>query len=252
MTAISDPLMQLLLSIADDKLVLGHRNSDWTGLAPILEEDIAFSSIAQDEMAHAQALYRLVGARVGRTEDQLAFGRRVDEYRCSAIVEVDDDFDWAKAIVRQFFCDSFDELRLRRLAASSDAELAALGARIAAEEAVHVVHSRGWLERLGRTASVHERLQDAIDELAPLAATMLETVEGEETLGGVYPPLEGGSLTETWNGNLAAVAGRSTLRIPVMSAPATPGGRRGAHLDALGDLAKEMTEVFSIEPEAAW
>lgn len=254
MHSIDDPIIQLLLSIADDKLILGHRHSDWTGLAPILEEDIAFSSIAQDEMAHAQALYRLAGTRVGRGEDQLAFGRSANEYRCAPIVEVDDEFDWARAIARQFFCDTYDDLRLRRLAASNDAEIAALASRIAAEEAVHVRHSCGWVERLGRIESVRARMQDAIDALAPHAAALLEASAGEDGLAesGAYPALESGSMHDTWNATLAAVAQRSGLSIPVMTAPTTPSGRRGTHLPALAELLDEMTEVFRIEPEAAW
>jgi len=105
-------VVELLLATADDKLVLGHANSDWTGLAPILEEDIAFSSLAQDEIAHAQALYQLAGPLCGRSADTLAFGRRPDEYRCATIVEGPDGFDWAVAITRQLLCDNFDWCRL--------------------------------------------------------------------------------------------------------------------------------------------
>ena len=76
----------LLLSLADDKLMLGHANSDWTGLGPMLEEDIASSSIAQDEIAHAQALYEVAGELSGQRADDLAFGRAPDAYRCAAIV----------------------------------------------------------------------------------------------------------------------------------------------------------------------
>ena len=87
------PLVELLLSVADDKLMIGHRNSDWTGLGPILEEDIAFSSLAQDEIAHAQVLYGLASEIDGRSADSLAFGRGPDEYRCAQLVELPDDFD---------------------------------------------------------------------------------------------------------------------------------------------------------------
>ena len=78
---IKPSLAELLLALADDKLVLGHRNSEWTGLGPILEEDIAFSALAQDEIAHAQAVYELVGPLVGKSADELAFGREPAEYR---------------------------------------------------------------------------------------------------------------------------------------------------------------------------
>ncbi|HLJ93659.1 MAG TPA: Phenylacetic acid catabolic protein, partial [Gemmataceae bacterium] len=97
------PLVELLLSVADDKFMLGHRNADWTGLAPILEEDIAFSALAQDEIAHASALYEMVAQLQDTKPDRLAFGRRPEEYRCAAIVELSDGFDWAKALCRNFF-----------------------------------------------------------------------------------------------------------------------------------------------------
>src|SRR5688572_15539934 len=147
---LKQPLAHLLLALADDKLILGHRNSDWTGLGPILEEDIAFSHMAQDEMAHAQALYQFIGPLVGKSADELAFGRASNEYRCAHIVEVPDEFDWATALARKFFCDHFDMLRLQRLSNSSHKLLADLSRRIAAEEQLHVEHVDRWMVRLGR------------------------------------------------------------------------------------------------------
>src|SRR5688572_30079963 len=105
---LKQPLADLLLSVADDKFILGHRNADWTGLAPILEEDIAFSALAQDEIAHAAALYEMVAQLRGTTADRLAYGRKPDEYRCCALVELSDAFNWATALCRNFFCDHFD------------------------------------------------------------------------------------------------------------------------------------------------
>src|SRR5574337_462646 len=127
-------LQELLLSVADDKFLLGHRNADWTGLAPILEEDIAFSALAQDDLAHAQALYELVTELTGDEPNRLAYGRRPEEYRCAALVECEDDFDWAVALVRQFFCGHFDLLRLTRLANSCYKPLRVLAGRLLAEE----------------------------------------------------------------------------------------------------------------------
>src|SRR5215510_222272 len=101
---LKEPLAQLLLSVADDKLILGHRNADWTGLAPILEEDIAFSSLAQDDLAHAMALYELIADLTGSDANRVAFGRSLAEYRCCELVELHDEFDWSIAIVRQFLC----------------------------------------------------------------------------------------------------------------------------------------------------
>ena len=165
---LKQPAAELLLSVADDKFMLGHRNADWTGLAPILEEDIAFSALSQDEIAHASALYEMVAQLQGTKADRLAFGRRPDEYRCAQIVELSDEFDWAKALCRNFFCDHFDSLRLGRLAQSRYTALAQLAGRLAAEEHIHVEHVDSWMGRLGRGgAEAHGRLQAALDALAP-------------------------------------------------------------------------------------
>ena len=92
---------QLLLEIADDELILGWRDSEWTGIAPLLEEDVAFSSIAQNEIGHARALYELVARERGTTADELAFDRPPDEYRCAQIVELR-LLDWAQTIARHY------------------------------------------------------------------------------------------------------------------------------------------------------
>src|SRR5437016_3298169 len=186
-----DPFVQLLLSIADDKFILGHRNADWTGLAPILEEDIAFSSLAQDEISHATVLYQMAAGLLGTTADKLAYGRKPEEYRCAQLIELTDDFDWAVAVCRNFFCDHFDWLRLGRLAESSYTPLAQLAARLAPEEEIHVHHVNTLLKRLGRgTPEAHDRMQSALDKLSSLAIGLVEPTSGIELLEaqGIYPP----------------------------------------------------------------
>ncbi|MCP3905213.1 MAG: phenylacetate-CoA oxygenase subunit PaaC [Planctomycetes bacterium] len=252
---LSPVLGDLLLAIADDKLLLGHRNSDWTGLAPMLEEDIAFSSLAQDEIAHAQVLYEMAGELLGRDANALAFGRGVDEYRSSAVVEIPDQFDWAMAIVRQLFCDHFDVLRLDRLARSAWAPLAALGARLAAEERIHVAHVDDWVVRLGKgTDESKARLADALEKLAPEAVSLLEPVAGEDELvaAGLYPEPGGTSMRERWTAGLAAELNAAGLELSLPADLDGPGGRRGHHTTHLPELLDEMCEVYRIEPTAAW
>ena len=111
---------ELLLPIADDELVLGWRNSEWTGIAPFLEEDVAFSSIAQNEIGHARALYQLVAEELGATADEIAFDRKPEEYRCSAFVELRFVPDWAKTIARHYLYEEADEQRIRALMESDD------------------------------------------------------------------------------------------------------------------------------------
>lgn len=249
------PLIELLLSVADDKFMLGHRNSDWTGLAPILEEDIAFSSMSQDELAHASALYEMVAQLQGTKADRLAFGRKPEEYRCAQIVELSDGFDWAKAICRNFFCDHFDRLRLGRLSRSRYTPLAQLAGRLAAEEQIHVEHVDSWMRRLGRGGEeAGRRMQAALDALEPLAGALLEPTEGLELLEAeeIYPQAAPG-MFQQWSAELASVAGEAGLTLALQPIPAdTVGSRHGRHSEGFLPLLDELTEVYRLEPEAAW
>jgi len=156
--------VDLLLEIADDELILGWRNSEWTGIAPFLEEDVAFSSIAQNEIGHARALYQLVAEELGTTADELAFDRKPEEYRCSAFVEQRLVPDWARTIARHYLYEQADEKRIRALMESGDAEVAGLAAKIDREEAYHRMHSQMWFDRL----KDEPRFVEAVEELQPL------------------------------------------------------------------------------------
>jgi ring-1,2-phenylacetyl-CoA epoxidase subunit PaaC len=249
------PLVDLLLSLADDKFLLGHRNADWTGLAPILEEDIAFSALAQDDLAHAAALYELVASLTGGDANRVAYGRRPEEYRCAHLVELHDEFNWGVAIVRQFLCDHFDFLRLARLAGSAWRPLAELSSRMLAEERLGIGHADQWVVRLGRgTAESHARVQAAIDHLAPLALELFEPTEGLESIesAGVYPPLSP-DMFDQWSEAVENVIEEATLHVelhrPARFATSGRRGRRSAEFAALHD---ELTEVYRLEPDAAW
>ena len=155
---------RLLLPIADDELVLGWRNSEWTGIAPFLEEDVAFSSIAQNEIGHARALYQLVADELGTTADELAFDRAPGEYRCSALVALRLVPDWARTIARRYLYEQADEQRLAALKASEDSEVAGLAEKIDREEAYHRMHAQMWFDRLRD----EPRFVEALEELRPL------------------------------------------------------------------------------------
>jgi ring-1,2-phenylacetyl-CoA epoxidase subunit PaaC len=160
---------QLLLEIADDELILGWRDSEWTGIAPFLEEDVAFSSIAQNEIGHARALYELAARELSTTADELAFDRKPEEYRCCALVELRLP-DWEHTIARHVLYEQADAKRLERLKASEDAEVAGLAAKIDREEVYHRLHAEMWLARL----QGEPRFTAALEELRPLSEAVLE------------------------------------------------------------------------------
>jgi ring-1,2-phenylacetyl-CoA epoxidase subunit PaaC len=154
---------QLLLAIADDELVLGWRDSEWTGIAPFLEEDVAFSSIAQNEIGHARALYELAAQELGTTADELAFDRKPEEYRCCELVELRLP-EWERTIARHVLYEEADEARLERLKSSDDSEVAALASKIDREEAYHRMHAQMWADRL----KDEPRYVAALEKLRPL------------------------------------------------------------------------------------
>ncbi|HWG56770.1 MAG TPA: 1,2-phenylacetyl-CoA epoxidase subunit PaaC [Gaiellaceae bacterium] len=163
---------EIALELADDELILGWRNSEWTGIAPFLEEDVAFSSIAQNEIGHARALYELAARDLGdgRDADALAFDRAPHEYRCAPLVQLRLVPDWARTVARHVLYEAADAVRIAALKEHPDAELAGIAAKIEREEAYHRLHAEMWLERLRE----EERFAAALEELWPFALGILD------------------------------------------------------------------------------
>jgi ring-1,2-phenylacetyl-CoA epoxidase subunit PaaC len=207
---------QRLLELADDELIVGWRDSEWTGIAPTLEEDVAFSSIAQNEIGHARALYELAAQELGTDADSLAFDRAPGEYRCAPLVELH-LLEWAHTIARRYLYEEADRVRIEALKGSDDRELAGLAAKIDREEVYHRLHAELWAARLRD----EPRFRQAVEELWPYAL-------------GVLPP--------DLRPELARRVG-----LDVVDAH-----ERGAHTDALAALWEEMTEVRRSAPGAQW
>ena len=218
---------ETLLELADDELVLGWRNSEWTGIAPDLEEDVAFSSIAQNEIGHARALYALAAEELGTTADQLAFERDPSEYRCAPLCELRLVPDWGRTIARHLLYELADELRVETLKASDDADVAGLAAKIDREEVYHRMHAQMWLERLLATAEGRERLEEGVRELWPYALGVV-TAEQRPTF-----------------------AERARERFP-FALPEDSPVERGEHSDAWTELWEDMTSVRRSVAGAAW
>jgi ring-1,2-phenylacetyl-CoA epoxidase subunit PaaC len=202
---------QALLGLADDELVLGWRDSEWTGIAPMLEEDVAFSSIAQNEIGHARALYQLLA----EDADALAFDRAPEEYRCAPLVELR-LLEWAHTIARRWLYETADEIRLAALKDDPDPAVAGLAAKIDREETYHRMHAEMWHERLADEV----RFKEAVSELWPYAL---------------------GLLPEELRGELAFRVGLDETRAV----------ERGTHTDELAPLWDEMTIVRRSAPAGA-
>lgn len=254
-------LAELLLALADDEFVLGFWDSEWTGIGPALEEDVAYSSIAQDEIGHARALYELLAELTGRRADDIAYNRGAADFRQARLLDLDRG-DWARSIARRYLYDTADAVRLATLARSSYAPLAGLLSKVRREEGYHLLHFDGWLRRLGGDAEGHARLAAALDALWPAALDLFTPLGREDTLvrAGLLPrPFA--SLRADWLAALAPILGELNLPFPARrgddgvwtptAAPAT-GGRHGDHDPAFTRLWNEMTLVYRQEPGATW
>src|SRR4029077_18368942 len=153
-----------LLGLAADELVIGWRASEWPGIAPMLEEDVAFSALAQNEIGHARAVYELLAADA----DVLTFDRTPEEYRCAPLVQLH-LLDWGRTIARRCLYEAADEIRITALMKNADARGAGLAAKINREEAYHRMHAEMWRERLAETP----QFRAAVDELWPYALGVL-------------------------------------------------------------------------------
>jgi ring-1,2-phenylacetyl-CoA epoxidase subunit PaaC len=202
---------ELLLGLADDELVIGWRDSEWTGIAPMLEEDVAFSSIAQNEIGHARAVYELLTDDA----DALAFDRPLEEYRCAPLVELR-LLDWAHTIARRWLYEEADRVRIASLMDDADPAVAGLAAKIDREEVYHRMHAEMWHERLRD----EPRFQAAVAELWPYAL-------------GVLPSEQRAALA---------------LRVELDEVEAI---ERGTHTDELAELWDEMTMVRRSAPAGA-
>jgi len=245
-------LAELLLTMADDEFVSGFTDSEWTGIAPILEEDVAMSSISQDELGHARALYELLATILddGRDADAIAYDREPDGYRHARLLDHPRG-DWADTIARRFLYELADEARLASIGTGYP-PLADLVAKLRREERYHRMHATVWIDRLAKGGSeARGRLARALAALAPDAATTFTPLDGEDVL------LSAGILTRplaeseaAWRADLTAIL--VPLGLPVPPGDRSPDNGRTDHSEAFGWLWSEFTNVRRSDPGAVW
>jgi ring-1,2-phenylacetyl-CoA epoxidase subunit PaaC len=241
----------LLLAMADDEFVIGFSDSEWTGIAPILEEDVAMSSLAQDEIGHAAALYGLLAERTGVDPDVIAYERPPDEYRHARLLDHGRG-DWAMTIARRYLYETADAVRLDALAGGPWQPLAGLVGKLQREERYHQMHIGAWLDRLARAdGEPRDRLVAALTALAPDSATVFTPLPGEAALvdsGILAAPMP--ELERRWRAAIAPTL--EALRLPSPAPePAAPDGRVG-HGEAFRWLWGEFTSVRRSDPGATW
>ena len=248
---LTDPNANLVLSIADDLLMLGHVQGDWTGLGPILEEDIASSSMAQDDLSHALVLYEHLGARFDLDPDVIAFERSPADYRCCDLVTAPDEFDWAVALVRRWLVAHWAVPVLDRLAQSDNDDLNERCRRLRAEQAVHLSYLDDWMRRLG-SGEGHDRIQTALDGLVSHAGMLMEIPDRDLADNDDFC-CGRNELFEEWSAAMQTVLADAGFTMELALPPADRiGGRRGEHAEHFIQQHAEMNEVRCEDPGATW
>jgi ring-1,2-phenylacetyl-CoA epoxidase subunit PaaC len=246
-------LKELLYKMADDQLILGHRNSEWTGLGPVLEEDIAFSSMAQDKLGQSHALYQLLHELGEGEPDTVAFMRNSDQFHCCHLTELPiGEYDFS--LIRHFLFDRAEQLRFDMLASSSYEPLAQVARKFRGEIKYHVMHADVWIKQLGKgNEESHARMQEALKSTFPLALGIFEPGPYEADLAeaGIFAGEL--ALRQRWLESIRPVLEAANLHLPDAYDDTTAfGGRYGRHTEYLQPLLDEMTEVFRIDPAAEW
>lgn len=246
-------LVEYLLRLGDDRLVLGHRLSEWCGHAPILEEDIALANIALDLVGQATLLLKLAGQieGEGRDENALAFLRDATAFRNALVAELPKG-DFAFTIVRQLLVSTASLHTLDALRTSTHPELAAIAAKALKETRYHVRHAADWVVKLGDgTDESHRRAQAALDELWRYSGEMFMTDEVDERLAAVGIAPDTAALEPRWREQVLDVLRRATLAVPEESWMQR-GGRTGRHTEHLGHMLAEMQVLQRAHPGASW
>lgn len=283
----SESLVSVVTALGDDELVLGHRHSEWTGFTPYIEEDVAFSSIAQDEIGHAAAYYAIIGKLTGDKPDHLALGREQAAYRNAVLCERPNR-DWAYTLARHWLYDTVDSLRLQTLEETAHPDLRAVTQKIRREERYHLLHADAWMKRIsegpidGRTRLI-DALQDAFFEAMGLfepfdreeealkegwlsvpseelrarfvqqAGIALETYGLPADIANSLPVHQSGmaesaEFVASSSGDLIAEDSEPLPERP----PSGLGGRGGRHTEDFEELWADLTHTYREDPNATW
>lgn len=248
-----EAIKELLYKMADDQLILGHRNSEWTGFGPLLEEDIAFSSMAQDKIGHSLALYTILHELGEQDPDTIAFTRNADQFHNTVFTELPNaEYDFS--LIRHFLYDTSEALRFEILSQSSFEPLAQLAVKVRGELRYHTMHANTWIKQLGSaTEESISKLQKSLEYALPYALGLFEPSLYESKLINEKVFEGEKALEEKWKKKVEEVIAQTQLQLPNWKT-LTPhyGGRIGKHSEHLQPLLDEMSEVLRIDPTAEW
>lgn len=253
MSADKQNLTEYLLRLADNALIIGHRLSEWCGFGPVLEQDIAMTNIALDQIGLARMWYQYAGEAEGkgRSEDDLAYHRDAWEFRNVLLTEQPNG-DFAHTIARHFLYDVFNNFLYEALTHSKDKRIAAIAAKGLKEVTYHLRYSSEWVIRLGDgTEESHRRMQIALDDLWMFSGEMMQPDETDQVLWNAKTGANLEAIRPLWHAKVQEVVAEATLKLPTASWM-QQGGKKGVHSEHLGHILAELQFVQRAYPGMTW
>lgn len=246
-------LINYTLHLADNALILGHRNSEWCGHGPILEQDIALSNIALDLIGQARNFYQYAAklAGNGATEDSLAYLRDAIDFKNALLAEIPNG-DWAQTVLRQFFFSTYQYFLYQQLQNSKDQQLAAIAEKSLKEVTYHLRWSSEWVIRLGDgTAESKKRMLQAIEECWSFTGDLFVMTGYEQQVFNDGYGVDLQTIKPLWQEKINTVLEEATLELPANSWMQS-GGKTGIHTEHLGFILAEMQFLQRAYPNAEW
>jgi ring-1,2-phenylacetyl-CoA epoxidase subunit PaaC len=250
---VKDHLTKYILHLADNALIMGHRDSEWCGHGPVLEQDIAITNIALDLIGQARNFYQYAALIKGNgaTEDSLAYLRYEREFSNCLLAEQPNG-DWAQTILRQFFFSAYQWLLYQELSKSRDEQIAAISNKALKEVTYHLRWSSEWVIRLGDgTEESHVRMLNAISELWPYTGELFTPEDYEISMqqSGIGADIT--SLKSPWHNKVQEVFVEAGLPVPP-SGYSQAGGKKGLHTEYLGFILAELQYLQRAYPDSQW
>jgi len=254
-----------LLHLADNSLILGHRNSEWCAHGPVLEQDIAITNIALDLIGQARNFYQYAAHLINEpasspsfgegkekaSEDTLAYLRDRYEFKNCLLIEQPNG-DWAKTILRQFLFSAYQSFLFEELKKSKDSQLAAIAEKSLKEVTYHLRWSSEWVIRLGDgTEESHQRMVKAVDELWPYSGELFDATSYEQRAAKEGFGVEPSSLKTKWQEKVIEIFSEATLAYP-KSILQQAGGKEGRHTENLGKILAELQFIQRTYPDSVW
>lgn len=257
----TEALKALLFQLADDDLLVSYRGSEWLGLVPHIEEDVASSSITQDTMGHAAMYYQLLEDLGAGKADDLAHLRLASERRNSVLTErvngegyymETPQYDWAYAVVRNYFYTQAKKVKIDSLRSSSYGPLAEIAVKMNMEIYYHLLHWKMWFEQLlSSTDEAKQRMNNAIELVMADFGDMFSFGNDKEAIETYDFIAKADELKQAWKAAVSPVFEKLGMQVPEIPAP-TLNGRNGEHRDDLVDAIATMSEVYRVDVAANW